>query len=126
MESENKKSEQADAKSGGDHAGKSEWMQGQVGEIIKLINQPAIASALAGLGLYFAIDPKEIKNALRAIEKKINEMAEVIDQQSEAINSLEKQLKMRRPRFDDDSREQDNNLNGYRKARRHARSFHLD
>lgn len=126
METENKNSEQADAKSDSDNSGKPEWMQGQLGEIIKLINQPAIASALAGLGLYFAIDPKEIKNALSAINMKLNDMAEVIDQQSEAISSLEKQLKMRRPRFDDDSREQDSNLNGYRKARRHARSFHLD
>ena len=123
METENENSEETkNQKQTGDQ---SELMKGDLGKIISMLNQPGIASALASVGLYFAIDPKAIKNGLEEVQQSNLQIIEKMNELIEENVKIKKQLKKLVSREDDDGTE-GGQMNGYRKAGNRNRSVYLD
>lgn len=121
METENQNTEGAKK----NNSEQPEWMKGELGKIISALNQPGIASALAGLGLYFAIDPKAIKNALDEVQ---HSNAQIIEKMNELIEEnvkIKKQLKKLASR-EDENEVDEGQMNGYRKVGNRSRTVYLD
>lgn len=121
METENQNTEGA-KKTDGEAP---EWMKGELGKIISILNQPGIASALAGLGLYFAIDPKAIKTALEEVQQSNMQMIERMNELIEEQVKIKKQLK-KLVNHEDEDHTDEGQMNGYRKAGNRNRSVYLD
>ncbi len=125
METENQNTEGAKdstSKTGGDQ---TEWMKGDLGKIISMLNQPGIASALASVGLYFAIDPKAIKNGLEEVQQSNMQIIEKMNELIEETVKIKKQLKKLASR-EDEAELEEGQMNGYRKVHKRHSSIHLD
>ncbi len=123
METENENSEETkNQKQTGEQP---EWMKGQMGQIISILNQPAIAAALASLGLYFAVDPKAIKNALDEVQQSNIQLIQKMHELIEENVKIKKQLKKLANR-EDENEVGEGQMNGYRKAGNGSRTIFLD
>jgi hypothetical protein len=123
METENEHSEGTEKQSTSND--QPEWMKGQLGQIISMLNQPGIASALAGVGLYFAIDPKAIKTALDEIQQSNAKLIEVVSELVEENMKIKKQLK-RLVSQQEQEETPGPSMNGYRKAGNRTDGVYLD
>ena len=90
--------------------------------VYDLLNQPLIANALSTGILYWVIDPKGMKGTLGEIKAQMAEFIEVINQQTDEIANLKKQIK-RQQLNEDESGEHAEDLRGYRKAKRKASAY---
>ena len=119
METENQNTEEAKRPDGE----QPEWKKGQLGQIISILNQPGIASALASVGLYFAIDPKAIKTALDEVQQSNAQMIEKMNELIDENVKIKKQLKKLVSR-EDENETDEGQMNGYRKVGN--RTIYLD
>lgn len=125
MDTENQNTEGSQTSDQSQAGNQPDWKNGQLGKIIEFVNQPAIASALAGLGLYFAIDPKAIKTALDEVQQSNEQMIEKMNELIEENVKIKKQLK-KLARDEDENEADERQMNGYRKAANRNRSVYLD
>ena len=98
------------------------------GEIWKFLNNPVIANAGLGAVLMWAIDPKGLKASMESMVNQMNVMTEKINEQSDTIRSLKKQMKRmsRQLAGEDEDGQTDEKLNGYRKVDKRKSSVYLD
>lgn len=95
-------------------------------QIWDFVNNPVVANAALGTVLYKVLDPQGIKDALAEVLRNQRKMAEVIDEQSEVILSMKKQISRLRQQLTDEEpeeRNEDESLKGYRKTNRKGRVF---
>jgi DNA polymerase III delta prime subunit len=123
METESEKSEGTQEQKATNE--QPEWMKGQIGQIISMLNQPGIASALASVGLYFAIDPKAIKTSLDEVKESNARIVDAINELIEENIKIKKQLKKLTSRSEDEE-SHDSEMNGYRKAGNRTNNTYLD
>src|SRR4051812_27333007 len=94
-----------------------------LGPILKFFNQPGVASVGAAAVLYWLIDPKGLKAAMEEVKSKTDDLIDAVNEQTEEIESLKKQLARKRRSDEDENDEQEKDLNGYRKAKRKGSVF---
>lgn len=102
--------------------------QEMLAQLWKFVNNPIIANAGLGAFLMWALDPKGMKAAIESMTEQMNVMTDKINDQSDTIRSLKKQVVRMRHTLagEDENGQPDENLNGYRKAAKRKGNVFLD
>lgn len=129
MEDETKKTDDSAAgKTSADANNQQGIPQDILAQIWKFANNPLIANAGLGAILIWALDPKGMKAAIEGMVQQINLMTEKMNEQTDTIRSLKKQVNRLRHQLagEDEDGKQEESVNGYRKADKRKSSVYLD
>lgn len=89
----------------------------------KLLNSPIVANAALGVYLNWVIDPKGLKASLETVDKKMDYLIGVIDEQKKEIQVLKKRLPRRERTIEIESSNEDEDLKGIPKPKRKGSIF---
>jgi hypothetical protein len=126
MEDENKKTEEsAEGKTSADANGQQGIPQDMLAQLWKFANNPLIANAGLGAFLMWALDPKGMKAAIEGMTQQMDLMVGKLNEQTDTIRSLKKQVNRMRHQLagEDENGQPEENLQGYRKAKRKGSVF---
>jgi hypothetical protein len=129
METEtNKTEDNATGNKTTDAASEQANPQDMLAQLWKFANNPLIANAGLGAFLMWALDPKGMKAAIENMAQQMNAMTDKINDQSDTIRSLKKQVVRMRHTLagEDENGKPDENLNGYGNAGKRKGSVFLD
>ena len=91
------------------------------------MNSPLFISLGLAAFIYWLVGPTGLKGTLSEMQQQMKTRVEIMQEQNETIHSMKKQMnKMRKQLKVGKANEQNDNLNGYRKANRKENSALLD
>ncbi len=91
----------------------------------KLLNSPLVANAALGAYLHWVIDPKGLKTSLETVDKKMDYLIGMIEEQKKEIQILKNRLPRKKRTIEIESSNEDEDLKGIPKAKLKS-SFFLD
>lgn len=120
-------SEQANNTTGTTEGQGAQSPMDDLGKLLKFLTNPAVASAASAFGLYFAINPREIKKSLGDIQEQMDTLLSLTKKQNARISALEQMLlEQDDEQQDEDERQQHDSTRDYRKASKRRSSAYLD
>ncbi|CAN5600173.1 hypothetical protein BH11BAC2_BH11BAC2_20360 [soil metagenome] len=91
----------------------------------KLLNSPIVANAALGAYLHWVIDPKGLKASFEKVDKKMDNLIGMMEEQKKEIQILKNRLPRKKRTIEIESNDEDEDLKGIPKAKRKG-SFFLD